>query len=47
MNTNIFINTSNSNDNIIYIADIPKETTEEDIKLFFKDYKMTHSKLFQ
>jgi hypothetical protein len=46
-NTGIFINTNNSIDNILYIADIPKETIEEDIKAFFNNHKMTHCKLFQ
>jgi hypothetical protein len=47
VNTNIFINNSNLQDSILYVADIPRETAEDDILSFFKDYPITQAKIFQ
>jgi hypothetical protein len=39
--------TNNNTDNILFVADLPDETCEEDLFNFFKTYKFTFSKLFQ
>ncbi len=46
-NSNIFINNQITLDNILYIADLPKECTEEDMMSFFKNYNITQAKIFQ
>ena len=46
-NSNIFINNQITLDNILYIADLPKECTEEDMISFFKNYNIAQVKIFQ
>jgi hypothetical protein len=47
INTNVFINNSNLQDSILYVADIPRETGEEDILSFFKEFHIVQAKFFQ
>ncbi len=47
INTNVFINSSNLQDSILYVADIPRETSEDDILSFFKENHITQAKIFQ
>ncbi len=34
-------------DNILFVADLPEETCEEDLSNFFKMYKYSFSKVYQ
>jgi hypothetical protein len=39
--------TNNSTENVLFVADLPDETCEEDLYNFFKAYKFEFAKLFQ
>jgi hypothetical protein len=33
--------------NILFVADLHEDMTEEDLSLFFKDFKFRHAKLYK
>ena len=33
--------------NILFVADLHEDMSEEDLSLFFKDYKFKHAKLYK
>jgi len=37
----------NSLSNILFVADLHEDITEEDLSLFFKDFKFRHAKLYK
>ncbi len=37
----------NTLNNILFVADLHEDITEEDLSLFFKDYKFKHAKLYR
>merc|ERR1712084_132131 len=44
-NTPMIQNQSNRTDHILFVADLPEETSEEDIENFFKNYNFRYTKL--
>jgi hypothetical protein len=39
--------TNQATDNVLFVADLPDETCEEDLFNFFKSYKFLFAKIFQ
>jgi len=47
MNTNNMISNISTFSNILFVADLPKETTEEDLFDLFKPYNISQIKLYK
>ena len=44
-NNQMILNNHIKTDNILYVADLPEETSEEDLENFFKNYNFYCAKL--